>query len=231
MQLYLNTLNCGSQTCGRALSTIEEVAEDLETAIIFAGSSGLGYSPETPSTPTSATLYSSGFNEISASPTAPAKPKRHTSADFSQIILHLQACLAQFDKIQTQQQLATTVDDTLRGTVNLVESVRKSTAHLAQSDADAQVVALRTLRSAALAVAEAIRTLKMNFAAGNNLSGEDGNDVKKRVDVAAAAAVSRVEEVGRVVEAVALPEDSRGERLLYTLVNGLLAEMKVRVLE
>ncbi|OQV20576.1 Talin-2 [Hypsibius exemplaris] len=213
VQLYLNTLNCGSQSCGRALSTIEEVAEDLETAIIFAEAGGDQFDNSTPSTPTTPRF-----------PTNIPQPKK--SFDLSHLIAHLQSCLRQFEQIKTQQQLATAVEDTLRDTVEMVDTVRSTTAHLAQESPEAQVVALRSLRMAALAVAEAIRRLKTKFGQGKVDGSSDEGWSDGSVEAAVMVASDRVDRLVEVVSAAEYPMETRGKRLLQTMVHGLVLQLK-----
>ncbi|GAV00254.1 hypothetical protein RvY_11131 [Ramazzottius varieornatus] len=173
LKLYLNTLNCGTQSCGRALSTIEEVTEDLDTAISFAtvgiddlstssSSSASSPLPRTPTTPTTPPRSSS--LRFSNPPFAvPTRPKLPTFVSMTDKADRLQRSFQGFIRLSSQQELATTVEESLAAVVGLVEHVRANTGHLSSNNSDVQVIVLRALKAAAISVADVIQLAKAEF--------------------------------------------------------------------
>ena len=154
------------------MSTIEEVTEDLDTAISFATAGIDDYSsssssstssplPRTPTTPTtpsrsSSLRYSTPF-------TVPTRPKLPTFVFLNDKAERLQQSLRGFVRLTSQQELASTVEESLAAVVGLVEYVRVNTGHMSRDNSDVHVIVFRTLKAAATSVADVIQLAKTEF--------------------------------------------------------------------
>lgn len=123
LQSLLQTLDCGTRSCIRALSTIEEVEEDLETAIAYASLGG--FSDDSSVRNSSSSGSSDGMEFVE---------------ELSRRAQELMDSIRRLGAASTQKDLSHTMDLSLNELLGLVDLVKKHTNSTTTQSSDAQVI-------------------------------------------------------------------------------------------
>ncbi|XP_055338721.1 talin-1-like isoform X2 [Paramacrobiotus metropolitanus] len=143
----LHVLDCGTQSLQRALSTIDEMEEELETSLTFVK---LGHVPE-----------ADGQDAEQQRPSH----QESTNDDLEQEFMRrAQALIGSLKKLggtnAKQMVLAETVDASTALLTGYVEFIRETTSRKTATNPEAQMILIRAQKMAASAVAELMRCLQ-----------------------------------------------------------------------